>query len=198
MMTTKSSFFTVICGIVIIAGVLGENSKIQIVNTNPSKLLIKEGESANISCTSDLPWFFCLWRHPSGTKKCSLQEDGQYRSVCQGMENMGVHGDGNTCQLEMKNITVDDHGAYMCLLNQAELFHTDRAFVSVEVATPAKLRLGRAGDVEDRRVLDMVEGETVQMECEGRGAYPAPDFLWNLPDQEDVRGNEVKDRLEEN
>ena len=126
--------------------ILGENGTIEIIETKPSKLLLKEGESANISCTSDQPWFFCLWRHPSGTKKCSLKEDGQYRSVCLGMENMSVHGDGNTCQLNMKNITVDDHGMYMCLLNQAELFHTDRAYVNVEVATPAKLEMKKVGD----------------------------------------------------
>ena len=124
-----NSLCLVILGIFILKAVDCENSQIQIIETKPSKLLIKEGESANISCTSDQPWFFCLWRHPSGTKKCSLKEDGQYRSVCLGMENMSVHGNGNTCQLNMKNITVDDHGVYMCLLNQAELFHTDWEFV---------------------------------------------------------------------
>ena len=167
--------------------------KIEIVRTTPTSLLVKQGDSANISCTSDQPWFFCLWRHPTGTKKCSLQEEGQYRSVCSGgpLNNMSVHGDGNTCQLEMNNITVADHGEYMCLLNQAEVFHTDRAVVRVEVATPAQLNLKISGDMENRRVLDLVEGETARLECEAREAYPAPDYLWNIPDQEAVRGNEV-------
>ena len=188
-MASKNLLFMV--GISVFSLILGENSTIEIIETKPSKLLIKEGESANISCTSNEPWFFCLWRHPSGTKKCSLMEDGQYRSVCLGMENMSVHGDGNICQLNMKNITVDDHGVYMCLLNQAELFHTDRAYVNVEVATPAKLEMKRMGEMEESSTLDLMEGETVQMECAGKEAYPAPSFLWNLPGQEGVRGNEV-------
>ena len=45
--------------------------------------------------------------------------------------------------------------------------------------------------MENRRVLDLVEGETARLECEAREAYPAPDYLWNIPDQEAVRGNEV-------
>ena len=133
-----------------------ESNQIEIIETNPSRLLIKEGESANMSCTSDQAWFFCLWRHPAGTKKCSLREDGQFKSVCQGLKNMSVHGAGHTCQLDMKNITVDDHGVYMCLLNQAELFHTDRAYVAVEVATPAQLELKKVGDLEESSILDLI------------------------------------------
>ena len=194
-MMNMNTVSTLMCGVAIIVQVNCESLPIQIVNTNHSKLLIKEGESANISCTSDQPWFFCLWRHPSGTKECSLQEDGEYQSVCKGMENMRVEGEGHTCQLEMNNITVDDHGVYLCLLNQAELFHTDRALVSLEVATPTILGLKRTGDEEKTKVLDLMEGETVQLECLGKGGYPAPDFLWNLPGQKGVMGNEVSDHI---
>ena len=170
----------------------GERNQIEIVETNPPRLLIKEGESANLSCTSDQAWFFCLWRHPAGTKKCSLREDGQFRSVCQGLENMSVHGAGHTCQLDMKNITLEDHGVYMCLLNQAELFHTDRAYVTVEVATPAEIEIKKVDEDEESTSLDLMEGETVHLECVGRRAYPATHLFWNLPDQNEILGYEVR------
>ena len=168
-----------------------DDAMIAIIETAPSDLLIKEGESSTLSCTSDHPWFFCVWVHPSGSKKCSLAEEGEYKSVCEGMENIRIRGDGNTCQLDIMNITQEDHGEYMCLLSQAEVFHTDRVFVNVEVATPANLSIRKVGDQEDSTMLDMVEGETVELVCEVTGAYPPPTFLWNFPDHEGVQGENV-------
>ena len=163
-----------------------DDAMIAIIETAPSDLLIKEGESSTLSCTSDHPWFFCVWVHPSGSKKCSLAEEGEYKSVCEGMENIRIRGDGNTCQLDIMNITQEDQGEYMCLLSQAEVFHTDRVFVNVEVATPANLSIRKVGDQEDSTMLDMVEGETVELVCEVTGAYPPPDLVWTIPGVEDI------------
>ena len=89
---------------------------------------------------------------------------------------------------------------------------TEPLLVCVEVATPAILELRRSEVEDDKRVLDIVvgerrvidmmeeekialdimEGETIQLECEGRGGYPAPEILWNFPGQEGVRGNQVR------
>ena len=171
------------------------DDKLRIMETSPSKLLIKEGSSTILSCSSSHPWFLCLWVHPSGRKACSIHEGGEHRSVCSGLENVEVVSAGDRCQLEVKNVTLADEGTYMCLLSQAGVFHTDRAYVGLEVATPAETSLRIAGDVEDREVLEMVEGETVKLECEGRRAFPAPEFLWSLLDKDGVKGNEVSGRI---
>ena len=55
--------------------------KMQIVATSGEQVLVKEGGEVNISCTSDQEWFFCLWRHPSGIKECTIQENGTYQSA---------------------------------------------------------------------------------------------------------------------
>ena len=162
-MSRRSVFFLLISICLQSSVVCVKESRIQIIETAPSELMIREGESSTLSCTSDHPWFFCVWVHPSGSKKCSLAEEGEYKSVCEGVDNIRVRGDGNTCQLDIMNITQEDHGEYMCLLSQAEVFHTDRVFVNVEVATPVNLSMRKVGDKEDITMLDMVEGETVEL-----------------------------------
>ena len=58
--------------------------------------------------------------------------------------------------------------------------------MNIEIATPAKLRLGRTEGDEVQEVkklheLSVVSGEEVELVCEARGAYPLPDFVWNIP-----------------
>ena len=78
----------------------------------------------------------------------------------------------------------------MCLLNQADVFHTDRQFVKLEVATQAQLTF-RKGQNEIESILELVEGEIVYLECEGRRAYPAPQFKWEVSGTEIVLSKEV-------
>ena len=162
----------------------------RIVETSGEHVLVKEGGVANISCTTDQEWFFCLWQHPSGIKECSIKEVGSYRSVCAGMEHMDISGSERICSVKVDNITVRDHGPFMCLLNQADEFHTDKNFIQIEVATPAQmiLQTKQSGDVN---VLELVEGQIVELKCEGRSAYPAPQFQWEVPGTERVLTLEV-------
>ena len=181
---------TLLLLLVVTCGVLGLNM-MKIVKTSGEHVLVKEGGVANISCTTDQEWFFCLWRHPSGIKECSIQENGGYRSVCAGMDHLQVFGSEKFCSLKVENVGVKDHGSFMCLLNQADIFHTDRQFVQLEVATEARMTL-RKKLSEEKNVLELVEGEMVELECEGRRAYPAPHFQWNVPGKERVLAIEVR------
>ena len=43
-----------------------------------SRRLVKAGDNITLPCAGDQEgegqeWFFCLWRHPSGGKECSVQ-----------------------------------------------------------------------------------------------------------------------------
>ena len=91
---------------------------------------------------------------------------------------------------ELENVSVRDHGTFMCLLNQADVFHTDRQFVKLEVATKAQLTF-RKGQSEIKSILDLVEGEIIDLECEGRRAYPAPQFKWEVSGTKLVLSTEV-------
>ena len=92
--------------------------------------------------------------------------------------------------MKVENVHVRDHGTFMCLLNQADVFHTDRQFVKLEVATQAQLTF-RKGQNEIESILELVEGEIVDLECEGRRAYPAPQFRWEVSGIELVLSTEV-------
>ena len=78
----------------------------------------------------------------------------------------------------------------MCLLNQADIFHTDQSYVALEVATPAEVKL-RKKQSEEKSILELVEGELVDQECESKKAFPAPSFEWNVPGKERVVSTEV-------
>ena len=172
---------------------------IKIIETNPTKALVKEGNSIILSCRPSHPWFLCLWVHPSGRKACSIQDGGEHRSVCSGLENTEVVAVEDRCQLEIKNITVADHGMYMCLFSQAGVFHTDREHVMVEVATPAEITVRMAGVVEEREQhqLDLLEGEQVQLVCSATAGFPAPQFSWRIiPDNDGIASKFLPVNLE--
>ena len=48
----------------------------------------------------------------------------------------------------------------------------------MEVGVEAEARWGEVENLEGG-VLSLVEGEEVEVVCEGRGGYPAPAFLWD-------------------
>ena len=145
------------------------------VVTSEEYVLVPEGGVANLSCTTDQEWFFCLWRHPSGVKECIVQENGTYASACTGMEYLEIQGSDKTCSLLLDNISIQDHGVYMCLFNQAEIFNTARTFVHLEVATPAEVVLDDGGEV-----LELAEGEIREIQCSAERAFPAPEFIWTI------------------
>ena len=44
---------------------------------------------------------------------------------------------------------------------------------------------------EETGVLEMVEGEVVEVQCLATGAFPRVEFLWSLPGVERVETREV-------
>ena len=177
--------FTLLLFILSMCSVLGVD-EMRIVSTSGEHVLVKEGGVANLSCRTDQEWFFCLWRHPSGVKECIVQENMTYASACAGREHLDIQGSDKFCSLTVDNVSLIDHGKFMCLLNQADTFHTERKFIKLEVATPAQIMLGR-----NQSVLDLVEGEMVQLDCEGRGAFPEPIFNWSFPGLTKVSSKQV-------
>ena len=170
--------------------------RMKIVSVSPD-VVVRRGESVNISCGADQDWFFCLWKHPSGVKECSIQENGGYRSVCAGLDNTKIFGGERSCSLMVEKVSLQDHGDYMCLLNQADVFHTDRKYVSLAVASPARLEIRRLEEEEETSVLELVEGELVEVECSAAGAFPRVEFLWSLPGVESVEARESQAKSED-
>ena len=98
-------------------------------------MMVRAGDSVTMACDEDSggeeEWFFCLWRHPSGGKECSVQEAGTRRRVC---DQGGAGGQGavmevssassRECDLRLRGLGPGDAGYYMCMLTRAETYHT--------------------------------------------------------------------------
>ena len=99
-------------------------------------MMVRAGDNVTMSCDPGdsgeaEEWFFCLWRHPSGGKECSVQEAGTRRRVCDQGEQGGrgavmeVSSDtGRECDLGLRGLGPGDAGYYMCMLTRAETYHT--------------------------------------------------------------------------
>merc|ERR1712180_496648 len=86
--------------------------------------ITREGSPLTLSCSSSSPWFFCLWHSPVGDKECAIQES-EVTSVCgeEGdLRTLHTQSHSSTCQLELHQVTREDHGHWMCLLNDIQEF----------------------------------------------------------------------------
>jgi len=168
--------------------------------------ITREGSPLTLSCSSSSPWFFCLWHSPIGGKQCAIQED-QVTSVCgEGGERTLHSASHSSCSLSIARVSREDHGNWMCLLNDITEFDTVKERVKVEVGVEAVGVWGAVDGLEGG-VLSLVEGEEREVVCEGRQGYPAPSFLWDShkPDisererrgkSEERDGSEVKEVAE--
>ena len=116
-------------------------------------MMVRAGDNVTMACDEqqEEEWFFCLWRHPSGGKECSVQEAGTRRRVCDHQHLVkyidSVHvyttkpvlqgaagGQGavmevssassRECDLSLRGLGPGDAGYYMCMLTRAETYHT--------------------------------------------------------------------------
>merc|ERR1711962_432909 len=102
--------------------------------------ITREGSPLSLSCSSSSPWFFCVWHSPVGGKQCAIQE-GQVASVCgQEGEGRSLYSSSRTeCSLYIERLGREDHGKWMCLLNDIQEFDTVKSTVSVEVGVAASV-----------------------------------------------------------
>jgi len=140
--------------------------------------ITREGSPLTLSCSSSSPWFFCLWHSPVGGKQCAIQED-QVTSVCgEGSERTLHSASHSSCSLSIARVSREDHGNWMCLLNDITEFDTVKERVKVEIGVEAEA-VWRPMEGLEGNVLSLVEGEEREVVCEGREGYPAPSFLWD-------------------
>ena len=182
------------------AGVLQEERDVVIMNMEGEEVVrveelmeveevvvVREGDSALLSCNSPTPWFFCAWSWGS-ERACLLQEGGggPVRQVCGG--SIGeVEGSGQTCGLSLDRVKVEQGGNYLCMLSQGEELETVRRVVRLEVATPAILSVSAKGRQVEGGVVEALEGEVVQLSCDAKRANPAPSLSWSAPWQDEDR-----------
>eukprot|EP00092_Neocalanus_flemingeri_P070795 GFUD01086924.1.p1 GENE.GFUD01086924.1~~GFUD01086924.1.p1 ORF type:complete len:574 (+),score=114.66 GFUD01086924.1:113-1834(+) len=151
-------------------------SSISIVTTLPRPgTITPEGSNLTISCSSSVPWFFCLFNSPMGDKQCAIQES-EVNSVCSSDTLLSLSGESSTCSLDIARVTRHMHGGWMCLLNEISQFDSVKTIVKVEVGVPAEV--GWKTDTQED-ILHLTEGEEKEIVCLATDGYPAMDFMWS-------------------
>ena len=168
------------------------------INTGPGDTMVWEGSRLEMGVRTDSAWFLCVWTSPGGDKQCAIQESG-VRSVCAGDPRIVITGDSQTCAITVTNVTTEDWGRWMCLVQDGEDFHTHRKYINVEVATKAVVTLSWNDDNNNNnnqealsgRILEVMEDTETTIHCNARKAYPRPTFLWSPPESLTLGGEKI-------
>ena len=84
------------------------------------------------------------------------------------------------CYLQVSRL---DHGTWVCLVNDNEEFNTIKEFISVKVGVVAETGVTIEGGEEyDAGVLQLVEGDSIDVLCYARHGYPAAYLAWSGPE----------------
>ena len=171
--------------------------RIRIEAPEPARRMVRTGDNVTLTCEASHPWFLCLWVHPGDGKLCSIKEDGSAhaQTVCQGVEGAELVTDrgAHTCSVHLTRVGEEEAGQWMCLLSQAGVFHTDRVITELSVASPASLELRadkeivRIQDNMEEDIMELVEDETLSLECGAVGGHPEPRLHWALAGAETGR-----------
>ena len=165
---------------------------ISVLSTQPSPGTITlEGSNLTISCSSSIPWFFCLFHSPMGDKQCAIQES-EVNSVCSSDTLLSLSGESSTCSLHIARVTRHMHGGWMCLLNEISQFDSVKTIINVEVGVAAKV--GWKTDIQEG-ILHLMEGEEKEIVCEAVDGYPHTDFVWTSYGAGDRRYNTRNARM---
>jgi len=164
---------------------------------------ILTGSNITLSCSSSVPWFFCLWNSPRNEKQCAIQED-EVRGVCSKGESSSpslpsssaledddndshlsvykLSGARHQCSLFVDKVTRHMHGDWMCLLNEISQFnsvkHTVQLKVGVETQLSWKVMIGQDERVHNSPILHLTEGDHVSIACVAAEGFPVMQFSW--------------------
>ena len=176
---------------VLVTGLTVESIKI---SRGPGDLMVGAGERMELEVVTDTAWFLCVWTSPRGDKECAIQERG-VSSVCAGDPRIRITGTTNTCAISVNNVTTEDWGSWMCIVQDGEHFKTDRKYVKAEVATEAAVSLSWNNEVqEEEGTLRVMEDTETIIYCNARKAYPKPTFLWYRPESEGLGSEDIVER----
>jgi hypothetical protein len=83
----------------------------------------------------------------------------------------------------MFQVAKEDHGKWMCLVNDNEEFNAVKNFVTLHIGVEADMGINvHGGDLMSReRILRLVEGEGVDIKCYANNGYPPANFIWLAP-----------------
>ena len=73
----------------------------------------------------------------------------------------------------------------MCLVNDNKEFNTIKEFISVKVGVIAETGVTiEGGEAYEDGVLQLVEGDSIDVSCYAKHGYPSAEVDWSAPERE--------------
>ena len=89
----------------------------------------------------------------------------------------------NICKIVLYfQVTREDHGLWMCLINDNKNFDSVKQFVSVDVGvipdTGVSIEAGNMWDADTETRVEVVEGDNIALSCYARHGFPPSLVSW--------------------
>jgi len=171
-------------------------SRLSITDSSQSGQIFKSGENMVLQCTSNIPWFLCVWKTSRGLS-CSCQlQNGVTSSACRGDTRVSTSGSGNTCTLTINGaVSEEDAGDYRCTLADSEDIQTVSKSMQILVGVES---LPEWVDMSGS-TLQVTENEEIEFGCLAPLGYPVPDIsvegpgnLRRLRLEDDLDGGQIQ------
>ena len=159
--------------------------------------LVKEGDEAELSCSTSSTWFQCQWLSPTGEKACKIR--GSNSDICKGIPNARIGGNATTCSLTVNQVGAGQQKPWTCVLQDSKDLTTDRRSIMLRVGRKARVEvtvdemeqeekeafgpLGWSRSIrKEGNRLFLKEGQQVDLHCQVKGANPQPRVEWMGPE----------------
>jgi len=151
------------------------------VNVGNARVEVREGEAAELSCTTESEIVFCTFMDPSGKSLNMLPslnyEDGR-------ISFLGT--DPKTqCGVKINNVQEKDNGEWMCSITATTSGGTAKKGTQTATVTvvkpPTSVRID--GEPSGSMELTLPTSNPKEIRCVAEGGRPAPKFSWMLGDK---------------
>ena len=138
---------------------------------------LSSNKEVSLSCTSTSPWFFCVWEGPGGDRACALREKigEQGNSLCGEQGRLEVRGNSSICTLVIHNPQLSDHGEWTCAVSDDSSLETVKDYIQLDMVLEGEMVL-----LPETIMIEMVEGEKVELVCMVEDVYPTPEISWTV------------------
>ena len=142
--------------------------QVHIMSTNKEVIL---------SCITTSPWFLCVWEGPYGERACTLRNKISVHgnSLCGEQDRLEVRGNSSICSLVIHQPCLSDHGEWTCAVSDDTSLETVKDYVQLEIVTEGELVM-----IPETSMMEVVEGEKVELVCLVEDVYPPPDISWSV------------------
>ena len=165
--------------------------------TQATKILLDShdtvtNQSQSLTCSSESPWFFCVWEGPLGGRLCSVQSrDGQVSNsdACgDGDGRFQLLGNSTHCTLVIDNVGIADNGEWTCALTDHNM-DTTKQYSNLDIVKPGTITMVTAIDIlsgdtgikqEQIGHVEMIHGDTVQLQCQLEEIWPLTNISWSF------------------